>query len=205
FDITLNPVYLEKAGEIVMDFVHDGSTAPDAWSDPHAVAFRSMFLVKAWWQLRTYNLMTYEDSQDLLRSIEEHAHFLEDPNNNEITYNHGINQGAALYLIASNFPELDHDDEWAEVAVERLSSSVMVVVDEDGVLVENSPYYHLNALEKYWQIYSYADRFGPPISNEMESRILAMIRVSAYFLEPDRSIPLLGASIERTVNHFGLY
>ncbi len=205
FDSTLDPVYLLKAKEIALDFARRGTAVEAAWVDSHAVAFRSMFLVKTWWQLRTYNLATYEESELLLREIEAHGRYLEDPNNNEATYNHAINQAAALYLIASNFPQMGPGTLWTELATERLDDSLEAVVGDDGVLVENSPYYHLNALEKFWQVYDYSLIHGPTIGAHAVEKLGKMIDFVTYILRPDRSVPLLGASIHRVVNHSGLY
>lgn len=205
FDLTLEPKYLEKLREIVLDFSENGAGLKRAWADAHAVGYRAMFLVKAWWQLRDYNLASYEESEALLRLIEAHADFLADPQNTDSLDNHGIDQSAALYLIASNFPELDTDHHWLDTAMDWLTRSIVGLVDDDGVLIENSPYQQFSVLEKYWQIYSYSVAYGPALGEPVGTKMTAMLRAASYMLAPDRSIPLLGASIERTVNNSGLY
>ncbi|MBX3142397.1 MAG: heparinase II/III family protein [Trueperaceae bacterium] len=205
FEDTLDPIYLLKVMEIVLNFSDEGSAEPLAWLDSHAVAFRSLFLVKTWWKMREYNLISYEDSEAILRLLVRHADYLADPNNAELSYTRGVNQSAALMLIASNFPELDHGGAWARRASEHLEQSVRLVVDQDGVLVANSPYYHFNALEKLWQIYTFSVAYGPRLSDEFGASVHRMLFPATYLLKPDRSLPLLGASTARRINYSGLY
>lgn len=202
---TNDPIYLKKAEEITLSFINKNTNQSYIWDDNHAVSFRAMYLVKLWWQLRENNLLTYKTSRQILQSIEKHANFLADPNHYDKQYNHGLNETVALYLISVNFPDLPKAKEWLNLSRERLATSLTVVVDPDGVLIENSPYYHLYTLEKYWEIYKYSLKYNFPISDSFNNRLEKMINYATYILQPDQKIPLLGASLEKQINNHGIY
>src|SRR3989344_119244 len=170
------------------------------WEDYHAVAFRSMVLTNSWYKLREHNQLSYELSTKLLKSIKVHGDFLLDNNHYEAEYNHGINQATALLVLAVNFPELDDGGKWLEISKRRLNSGIADIVDGDGILVENSPYYHFYAMEKYWEIYNYAKDNDIELSSEFESKIDKTISYATYILHPNLRIPIIGASLDREIN-----
>ena len=99
-----------------------------------------MYLTKLWWQLRANNLLTYARSENLLKTIEVHGTFLADRNHYQKGFNHGVNEAIALYLVAVNFPDLDKGGAWERTALSRLDYGLRDVIDEDGLIVDNSPY-----------------------------------------------------------------
>jgi len=205
FDKTGKIVYLEKVRELTNSFLDLGSDKPESWEDYHAVSFRAMTLVKSWWQLRSNNLLSYELNEKILKSLATHADFLADPNHYQKGYNHGLNESAALYLISTNFPDLPNADQWLMISTERLDESLTSVVDQDGVLIENSPYYHFYTLEKYWEIYHYSRTFNAKISENFNTRLSDMISYATYILQPNSELPLLGASLKRRIYNSGIY
>ncbi|MEO9175192.1 MAG: heparinase II/III family protein, partial [Gaiellales bacterium] len=176
-------------------FAHDERSSALAWQDDHAVAFRAMILTNQWWELREYHQLTESDSVLYLREIERTGQYLADPNHYQPEYNHGTNEAAALLDLALNFPTLPHAHEWLGLARVRLAQSMDDLVDGDGALIENSPYYHFYTLDKYWQILRFADRFDFQISSNFRSRLAEMIGYGSDILQPDSSVPLLGASL----------
>ena len=205
FDETNEEKYLKKAEEMALSFIDHGTDQIHSWDDFHGVSFRTMYLVKTWWMLRENNLLTYETSEKILKSIEAHGDFLADPNHYEKSFNHGLNEAAALYLVAVNFPDLPSASEWLDLSKNRLGDSLTAVVDADGVLIENSPYYHFYTLEKYWELYNFAQKHNFPISDIFNKRLQEMISHATYILQPDKEIPLLGASLGRKVLYSGIY
>jgi len=205
FDKTNDKAYLKKAEEMTLSFIDHGTGKPHSWDDFHGVSFRTMYFVKTWWMLRQNNLLTYEASEEILKSLEAHGDFLADPNHYEKSFNHGLNEAAALYLIAVNFPDFPHASEWLELSKNRLSDSLTVMVDADGVLIENSPYYHFYTLEKYWELYNFSKRQNSPISDIFNERLQAMISYATYILQPNKEVPLLGASLKRKISYSGIY
>jgi len=201
---TGNVAYENKLAEILNSFMDVGINQQHAWDDNHSVAFRTMVLVNIWWRLRETNGLSENLSSKILVALKRHGDFLADRNHYEPQYNHGINEAAALLLLAKSFPDLDKSNTWLKIAEDRLNTSVITAVDSDGVLVENSPYYHFYALEKYWEIYKYVKKFDPIVSKNFEQRINKMIDYAVYILQPNQEVPLLGASLYRKVRNTGI-
>lgn len=201
---TGNPAYKDKLIEILNSFLDNGIKQEHSWDDNHGVAFRTMVLVNTWWKLREHNGLPEELSTKILIALKRHGDFLADRNHYEPQYNHGINEAAALLLLAKSFPDLEGSDKWLKIAEERLNTSVISAVDEDGVLVENSPYYHFYALEKYWEIFKYTKKFDQAVGQNFEQKINKMIDYATYILQPNQEIPLLGASLERKIRNSGI-
>jgi len=205
FDTTNDPRYLQKAAQVTESFIDRGMDKLHSWDDFHGVSFRTMFIVKTWWMLRENNMLTYDVNEKILKSLEIHGNFLADPNHYEKGNNHVLNEAAALYLLALNFPDLPHAEEWLVLSEQRLSDGLVEIVDKDGVLVENSPYYHFYTLEKYWEIHNYSQKQENPITDIFNERLQKMISHAAYILQPNREIPLLGASLKRKIAYSGIY
>lgn len=198
--------YLNKLIEIIESFIDTGMTKKYAWEDYHSVAFRAMTLVNTYKKLEKHDAFPSPDfRQKLVDTINAHGEFLLDENHYQADYNHGVTEAAALFLIAVNFPDLPNSHQWLNTARQRLHQGLIEIVDSDGVLIENSPYYHFYVLEKYWDIYRYSNEFGVKISEQFDSRINKMINYATFILQPDLSVPLLGASLERRINLSGAY
>jgi len=149
--------------------------------------------------------LSIELSGKILAALEKHGEFLVDVNHYEPEHNHGINEAAALYLLSESFPTLEHAKIWNELGRNRLQNSLDALVDSDGVLVENSPFYHFYTLEKYWEIFKYSETFGTEISSNIKEKIEKMIEYGTYIVQPNGDIPLMGASMERNLKLGGIY
>ncbi|MBT4403029.1 polysaccharide deacetylase family protein [Candidatus Falkowbacteria bacterium] len=197
--------YKDKLIEIVESFINEGIDKPHAWDDFHGVAFRAMTLTNTWWKLRELDVLSIETSEKILKSLEKHGEFLFNEEHYEVEHNHGISQMAALLVSAVNFPDLKGADEWLRVAETRLNKGIKTLVDDDGVLVENSPFYHFYALKKYWQILEYVSKNNIQIDDEFKKIVNKMISYATYILQPNLESPLLGASLKRNVGNAGVF
>ncbi len=197
--------YRDKLVEILESFIDNGMDKPYAWDDYHAVAFRSMVLTNTWWKLRGRDDLPLELSDKIVGAIQRHGTFLLDESHYEEKYNHGVNESIALWLLGINFPDCEGADEWARVGEQRILDGIDTIIDSDGILVENSPYYHLYALEKYWSILQYSRRNNMDIDAKLEQKVDDMIAYATYILQPDLHVPLLGASLERQIGNSGAF
>ncbi|HEY7207844.1 MAG TPA: heparinase II/III family protein [Gaiellaceae bacterium] len=186
-------------------FFRAESSSPFAWSDFHAVAFRSMVLVHEWWILREYHQLRESDSNQFLRELEKTGEFLADRNHYQPQYNHGVNESVALLELALDFPSLPHARSWRAVAQSRIRHGLTDLIDADGSLVENSPYYHFYTLDKLWQLFKFTDRIGFTVAADFRPKLLQMTAFATYILHPDASVPLLGASIAATIHDSGSF
>lgn len=197
--------YVRQLRRIDLSFIAAESRSRWAWSDPHAVAFRSMALVDTWWKLRQAHQLSESASTAILRELSKTGRFLANPNHYQQEDNHGTNEAAALYELAAAFPSLPGAHYWLALASERFNWQLQGLIDADGQLIENSPYYDFYTLEKYWQVYNYPDVRATPIGKEFRAKIAKMLSFATYILQPNSQVPLLGASIEATINDFGVY
>jgi Heparinase II/III-like protein/Heparinase II/III N-terminus/Polysaccharide deacetylase len=197
--------YSQKTTDLDLSFISAEPRSRWAWSDPSAVAFRSMTLVDTWWKLRQEHQLSEATSTAFLGELEKTGQFLADPNHYQQENNHCVNEAAALYELAVAFPDLPHASQWLSLAKERFQWQLDGLIDSDGQLIENSPYYEFYALSKYWQIYDYSLAHNAPINPDFHSKLMSMVNFATYILQPNDQVPLLGASTEETIHNHGLY
>ncbi|HEU0020523.1 MAG TPA: alginate lyase family protein, partial [Dehalococcoidia bacterium] len=201
---TGDEVYRRKLLEIIDSYTKDGMDGPYSW-DQHGAAWRTMVLVNTWWKLREGNGLPRDIGVKVLEALEAHGNFLADETHYEANYNHGVNQALALYILAVNFPDLPGAQSWALVASGRLDDGVSRIVDQDGILVENSPYYHLYTTGLYWGIRRYLEQNDLPVSDVLAEKLGKMVSYAAYVIQPDLRIPTIGASQSGEVKLAGIY
>ena len=197
--------YVQRLLAIVTDFFAHEARSPEAWADDHAVAFRAMVLAYEWWELRRLHILTEVESAAFLAELTKTGDFLSDPNHYQPEMNHGTNESAALLELGVDFPGLPGAAQRLETARTRLTQSLTLLFDADGVLIENSPYYHFYELDKYWQIYKLGRTTDTPITAAFWSRLKAMTDYATYILQPNDAIPLLGASLADSVHNAGSF
>lgn len=201
---TGKPAYKNKLIEITESFIEAGVNGPYSW-DYHGVAFRTMTLVNVREKLRKKNELTVDLDEKITETLKIHGDFLANSAHFEADFNHGLDQAAALYLLAVNFPSMPEADRWLKISSARIIEMQKNIIDDDGVLVENSPYYHIYVLEKFLAIDKYLKQNHLVIEGFSEEKIDKMISYVVYILQPDLTVPTIGASIERKINLFGLY
>ena len=205
FRTTGKTVYARQLLRLDLGFIAAEGRSWWAWADPHAVAYRSMSLVDTWWKLRQGHQLPEAASTAILQELEKTGQFLANPNHYQPGDNHATNEAAALYGLGVAFPALPHAQQWLAVAKQRFQWQLDEIIDADGQLIENSPFYDFYILEKYWQIYDYSRTYGYPISADFGSRLRSMVNFATYILQPNSQVPLMGASIETTINDSGVY
>jgi peptidoglycan/xylan/chitin deacetylase (PgdA/CDA1 family) len=198
--ITHDERYNQKIMEIVETFIDEDLEKNQSWENNHAVAFRTMVLINIWYKLREEKALTPNLSKKILSALQIHGEFLMDEKHYEPGYNHGINEAGALLLLANNFPEMPGSEKMLNLSKERIRTGLSNIIDEDGLLIENAPYYHAYALQKYWDINVYIKNQNINISDDFDKRIGEMISYCTYVLQPNLDTPLLGASMKRKIH-----
>jgi hypothetical protein len=202
---TGNSAYYDKLLEIIDSFINDGMNKSHSWDDFNGVAWRTMVLTNTWLKLHEQNALPDETSTKILEALEVHGDFLANVHHYQPEHNHGITESAALLFLSTSIPDMPGAEEWSSIAKDRIAKQLDSIVDEGGVLTENSPYYHFIALQLYREIYIYAMQHTITISDGFGDKIEKMISYGTYILQPNLEIPLLGASIERKLNLAGQY
>lgn len=201
---TGKPVYKNKLIEITNSFIDNGMNGQYSW-DYHGAAFRTMTLIDLREKLKEKNELPADLDNKIQASLKLHGDFLADPAHFEKEYNHGLDQAAALYLLAINYPNMDGAKNWLKISSERMVSVLSGIIDDDGVLVENSPYYHLYVLEKLFEINKYLKQNNLSIDGFSDEKLDKMVTYVTYMLQPDLNVPTIGASIKRQVGLSGIY
>lgn len=199
YEQTKDPRYKQKAQSLIESFATVGINAPHSWDDYHAVAFRSMSLVNYWWKMREMNALDITTSTHILRLLTLQGQFLADRNHFEAANNHGVNEAAALLLIANSFPTLKQSAEWKTLSLQRIDDTLNDLIDSDGVLIENSPFYHFYILRKYWNIYTYTTAQRISVTPLLKQKLDKMVRYATYILQPNLHPPTIGASLDAEI------
>jgi hypothetical protein len=187
--------YLETLAEILESFVDERDSSPHL-TDPHATAFRTMVQVASYGALERAGLLDSDLESKLRSSIGIDAAFLAEPENFQGDYNHGFTEAAALLLVAETFPD---SQGWRDVAKDRLDALMVDAVDQDGVEVENSPFYHFYVLRFVKDITAWADRNEIELPPAIPERIDKMIDYAAWIVMPNGQIPLIGSSLSKSI------
>lgn len=196
---TGDKVYAERAIALMNDFIDHGQDKVHSWDDYHGVAFRTMTMINAWWKLREANLLDIDTSNKVLAALEKHGEFLSDRAHHEANHNHGVNEAASLYLLGSVFPTLPNAQKWHDLGASRIAATLHDLIDADGVLIENSPFYHFYVLGKYWEIYQYSQKRNDQISPVFKEKIDKMVNYAVHVLQPNTRVPTIGASLDSQV------
>jgi hypothetical protein len=167
------------------------------FDDKHASAFRAMVLVNSYFKLKAGGDLPLDLDGKLLKSILKLGDFLFDPLNFDTGYNHGFTEAAALLLIGANFDAVP--PEWNKAALDRLETVIVDSVDDDGVEVEKSPFYHFYVATFASEIVEWSEANHVPLSEHFAPRTRAMSRFATYIPEPSGAVPLIGASVALNV------
>lgn len=160
----------------------------------HAAAYRAMTLVNYYWKLQQDGELPADLRTSLEASLARLGAFLAAPSHFEGTYNHGFNEGAALLLVADNFPSMPGAAAWRTTALARLQGMLDANLDADGVDVENSPFYHVYVLGLVYQIAQWASLYEPALAPSYTQAAQRMLRYAAYVTQPSGYLPMLGAT-----------
>jgi Heparinase II/III-like protein/Heparinase II/III N-terminus len=200
---TGNHAYVEKLLEVVDSYdAFDAArgTTPDAFlDDPHTTAFREMMLVNIYGKLTRSHDLPQATAAAMLVDIEKTGIFLADPKHFQDGENHGFNEAAALLVAAVNFPQLSESATWEALALSRLHGLMFDTIDDDGVEIENSPFYHFYVLSFVAQDSKWMHTYSVPVPDQFDERMGLMLDYATYSTQPDGYAPLLGSSVTLNV------
>ena len=127
--------------------------------------------------------------------IEQTTSYLVEESNFQKNSNHGYTQAAALWIAVANEKDLNNRHERFLLTIDRLQYMMESIIGSDGVMIENTPYYHLYILNKLGDIYNWGKENSVLIPSIMEQRLPLMVDYALRSVYPDGKIPLLGAAI----------
>ena len=197
WETTGRAAYLEKLTAILRSYVAYDAVRPEdtvTFDNDHTSAYRTMELINFYVKLKIAHALPTDLEAGLARSLEKLGAFLAEDRHFEADYNHGFNEGAALLLLADNFPQMPGASGWRALALERLREMLANTIDADGVEVENSPFYQVYVLGLVYQIAQWAKRYEPALAGPYSEAATKMLRFTADVTEPDGYLPMLGAT-----------
>ncbi len=194
---TGNSAYLDKLIAILRSYVAYDQVRPvntTTFDNNHAAAYRAMALVQFYVKLKNAGVLPTDLDVGLVQSLQKLGAFLAVPSHFEADYNHGFNEGAALLLIADNFPYFANSASWRTLALQRLQQMLTNTIDADGVEVENSPFYHVYVLGLVYQIAQWAKSYEPALAPSYSAAAQKMLAYAAEITQPNGYLPMLGAT-----------
>jgi Heparinase II/III-like protein/Concanavalin A-like lectin/glucanases superfamily/Heparinase II/III N-terminus len=189
--------YLEKLLAILRSYVaYDATRAENriTFDNDHTSAYRTMELINFYVKLKLAHALPQDLEAGLARSLQKLGGFLAEPKHFEADFNHGFNEGAALLLLADNFPHMPGAASWRALALERLKAMLVNTIDADGVEVENSPFYQVYVLGLVYQIAQWAKRYEPALATPYSEAASKMLAYTAEITQPNGYLPMLGAT-----------
>jgi len=197
WEVTHDASYLEKLIAILRSYVAYDQVRPYdslTFDNAHASAYRTMALVQFYVKLKRDGVLPTDLEHGLLTSLQKLGNFLAAPSHFEADYNHGFNEGAALLLLADNFPTMPGASGWRQLALTRLEEMLTNTIDADGVEVENSPFYHVYVLGLVYQIAQWAKQYEPSLASSYAATVQKMLTYAADVTQPNGYLPMLGAT-----------
>jgi hypothetical protein len=194
---TDNGAYLEKLIAILRSYVAYDRTRPlntVTFDNDHTSAYRTMELVNFYVKLKIAGALPKDLEEGLAQSLQKLGGFLAEQKHFEADFNHGFNEGAALLLLADNFPHMPGAAGWRTLGLERLKEMLANTIDADGVEVENSPFYQVYVLGIVYQIAQWAKRYEPTLAAPYAEAASKMLRYIAQITQPNGYLPMLGAT-----------
>jgi hypothetical protein len=189
--------YMEKLIAILRSYAAYDRTRSEnrvTFDNNHTSAYRAMELVNLYVKLKIAGALPKDLEEGLARSLAKLGGFLAEARHFEADFNHGFNEGAALLLLADNFPHMPGAAGWRTLALERLKAMLANTIDADGVEVENSPFYQVYVLGLVYQIAQWAKRYEPTLAAPYSEAATKMLRYTAEITQPNGYLPMLGAT-----------
>lgn len=194
---TRSAAYLEKLIAILRSYVAYDRTRPEnriTFDNDHTSAYRTMELINFYVKLKIAGVLPADLEAGLASSLQKLGGFLAEAKHFEADFNHGFNEGAALLLLADNFPHMPGAAGWRSLALERLKAMLTNTIDADGVEVENSPFYQVYVLGLVYQIAQWAKRYEPTLATPYAEAASKMLAYTAEITQPNGYLPMLGAT-----------
>lgn len=191
--------YLDKLCDVLRSYTafeaQRGDTPHPFLDEPHTAAFRAMMLVDIRGKLLRTGDLPGDLDAPMQSAIQKVSAYLADDAHFQDGENHGFNEAAGLLVSAVNLPQMPQASAWQELALSRLGKLMGDTVDDDGVEVEDSPFYHFYVLSFVTQDSRWMHAYGVPLPDGFDDKIARMFDYATQAPMPDGQVPLLGSSV----------
>jgi hypothetical protein len=161
------------------------------WND-HATAARVRVLGEFWRLYRQRPDYAPEVGRVVLEQAARYRSLLADPGRFTFATNHGVMQNLALLEVGAVFPTLPDRDRYEQLASDRLDGQLSFLVDDQGVVRENSAGYQAFDMGLLGMTFRTMTLLGRPIPAEWTAKYRAGLTTLARLERPDGTLPALG-------------
>lgn len=161
------------------------------WLD-QAIATRTTALSEYWRVYRKSELYREEDARRFLELVTSTGVRLADPLQWTFYSNHGTQQIIGLLHLSISFPELPDFHRYAQLAIDRQSEQLDVIMDLEGVVLEHSAGYHRLGVELFGIALRYVTLLGQPIPPKWLDKYEGAKRFLWQMRRPDGTFPRVG-------------
>lgn len=195
--------YLETGREEFFAMAHDVILAWDRYErwarmpsgyllNDHAIAARVRVLGEFWRVYRHRPDYRPEEGRIVLEQAARYREMLADPGRFTFSTNHGLMQNLALLHVELAFPTLPHGDRYRLVALERLDQQLSFLMDEDGIIRENSSGYQGFGLEILGMTFRSMTMLGATVPEDWTEKYQRGLLYLARLERPDGTLPASG-------------
>lgn len=171
------------------------------WND-HAIAARVRVLAEFWRIYRSRPDYRPEVGRAVLAQAARYGEFLASPEQFTFATNHGIIQNLGLLQLSLSFPTLVDAGRYHDIAVERLAGQLEFLVDDAGVIRENSAGYQAFDLALLGMTYRCMTLLGDPIPVDWARRYAAGLGILDDLRRPDGTLPTTGDTDEASLGEY---
>jgi heparinase II/III-like protein len=161
------------------------------WND-HAVAARMNVLAEFWRVYRAHPSYRPEIGKAVLEQAARNGQLLAKPEHFTVATNHGVMQNLALLHLSLAFPTLPEAARYKRLALDRLSDQIPFYINDEGVVLEHSAWYHEWGLYSLGMACRYLTLLREPIPEDWIQKYKRAQRFLAVSRRPDGSLPMFG-------------
>jgi hypothetical protein len=171
------------------------------WND-HAISARVRVLAEFWRIYRARPDYRPDVGRAVLTQAARYGSLLSSPEQFTFATNHGIMQNLGLLLLSLSFPTLPDRERYHAIALERFGGQLAFLIDEAGVVRENSAGYQAFDLALLGMTYRCMTLLGDPIPEDWARRYAAGLGVLDDLRRPDGTIPTVGDTDEASLGEY---
>ena len=187
--------FFEAAKTFITDWdrFERGSWLPKGllWND-HAITARVGVLAEFWRIYRARPDFEPEVGRAVLEQAARYGFFLSSAEHFTFATNHGLMQNLGLLELSLAFPSLPDVERYRETALSRLDRQLAFLLDDAGVVRENSAGYQAFDLHVLGMTFRAMTLLGEPVPDSWARRYGAAVGVLGQLARPDGTLPATG-------------
>jgi hypothetical protein len=161
------------------------------WND-HAISARVRVLAEFWRLYRQRSDYTPSEGRAVLEQAARYRALLADPARFTFATNHGLMQNLGLLELVLAFPSLPDGGHYRRLAMERVGQQLAFLIDDQGVIRENSAGYQSFGLELLAMTFRCLTLLDVPVPPDWQQKYERGLVFLASLQRPDGTLPATG-------------